>query len=230
MSTTTAPAAPAVIEQSVAALTHGRYLLSLPASGSAKGAPVLIGFHGYGENAESMLAELRRIPGADEWVICSIAALHRFYRVKTGEIVGSWMTKQDREQMIEDNVRYVTSIVMQVLNVWETSGIVLLAGFSQGAAQTYRTASSYYGPGCSGMIILAGDVPPEIDASILPPILIGRGTQDEWYSEEKMKKDLDVLEKAEAQVETCIFDAGHVWTDEFREAAGRFLVRIQKEA
>ena len=92
----------------IPALIHGRYVLETPAR--VDGAPLLVGFHGYGESAEKHLEELRRIPGASRFVLCAVQALHPFYN-RTGDVIASWMTRLDREQAILDNVRYVASVV-----------------------------------------------------------------------------------------------------------------------
>ena len=81
--------------------TTGRYLVE---RGPA-GAPLLVGFHGYGQNAEMLLDDLRHIPGAEAWTLVSIQALHRFYDRKTGEVVASWMTSQDREAAISPSLK-----------------------------------------------------------------------------------------------------------------------------
>lgn len=199
----------------VATTTHGRYLV-------APGADQLlvIGFHGYGENAERHLADLQRIGGIGEWTVASVQALHPFYNSKTQEVIASWMTSLDRETAIADNIAYVRL----VREAFPRAEAVVFEGFSQGAAMAYRAAAA-----CSarGVIILGGDVPPDVIESgvTLPPVLIGRGVKDEWYSEEKLKKDLRYLEST-TQVETCIFDGGHEWTSDFRDAASRFLRMI----
>jgi predicted esterase len=96
---------------------------------------------------------------------------------------------------------------------------LVFLGFSQGVAMAYRAAYSH--PNASGVIALAGEVTPDI-AGPLPPVLIGRGTQEEWYTDEKLKKDLSILATI-TTVETCVFNGGHEWTEEFRGAAGEFL-------
>lgn len=213
-------------EHTIAALIHGRYLVD---RGSGKpGRPLLVGFHGYGENAERHLEKLRLIPGADDWVLCAVGALHRFYNTKTGDVIGSWMTSQEREQAIVDNVRYVAGVVAAVRREEETSDTLVMAGFSQGVAMAYRAALRSGYP-CHGLLILAGDVPPELakgPTAIFPPILLGRGTEDEWYSEEKMDRDIDILEKKGADVTTCVFEGGHIWGEPYIEAAGEFLVSV----
>ena len=91
--------------------TTGRYLVE-PAP--QPGAPFLVGFHGYGQRAEHLLEELRRIPGAAGWTLVAVQALHRFYSTKTREVVGSWMTSLDRDQAIEDNISYVLRVVAEL--------------------------------------------------------------------------------------------------------------------
>ena len=196
---------------SIAARTHGRYLVE-------DGPPerLLVGFHGYGENADQSLAQMLKIPGVEQWTVVAVQALHRFYRGRgSGVIAASWMTSQDRERGIADNIDYVRSVVADL----PTPRRLVFLGFSQGAAMAYRAAYSH--PNASGVIALAGELTPDI-AGPLPPVLIGRGTREEWYTHEKLKKDLSILATI-TTVETCIFDGGHEWTEEFRVAAGGFL-------
>jgi predicted esterase len=195
---------------SIAARTHGRYLVE-------EGPPerLLVGFHGYGENADVSLAEMLKIPGVEQWTVVAVQALHRFYRGRTPTIAASWMTSQDRERAITDNIDYVRSVVAE----FPTPRRLVFLGFSQGVAMAYRAAYSH--PNANGVIALAGEVTPDI-AGPLPPVLIGRGTREDWYTDEKLKKDLSILATI-TTVETCIFDGGHEWTEEFRVAAGRFL-------
>lgn len=226
--------APAVRKHAVAALVHGRYLVADDgAVDPGDGAPLLVGFHGYGENAGRHLAALRRIPGAAAWRLCAVEALHPFYTRSTGEVVGSWMTRRDRERAIEDNLRYAASVIADVKRRYRTGRTLVIAGFSQGVAMAYRTAFGSGHP-CQGLLALAGDVPPDVAArgatAAAPRILLGRGTRDEWYSEAKMAVDLETLAAMEATVETCVFEEGHVWAKAYLEAAGAFLKRIAEPA
>jgi predicted esterase len=217
-------------EKSIATTVHGRYYLE---GSEAPGAPLLVGFHGYGENARNHLRQLRRIEGVEQWRRCGVQALSLFYNNKTGDVLGSWMTKLGREQAIEDNIRYVASVLRQIgageASDGETGGHPLVyAGFSQGVAMAYR-AAAWSGLPCHGLIALAGDVPPDLVAESsapLPPILLGRGTEDAWYNEEKMQQDLEILTARGAEVETCVFPGGHEWGQAFIDACGGFLARL----
>jgi predicted esterase len=200
--------------------THGRYLVDVPVG--AGPLPVLVGFHGYKENADHMLAALVRIRGEHAWLLVSVQALSRFYD-RTQQIVGSWMTRQDRDLAIADNIAYAASVIAAVRLEYSTTNALVCAGFSQGVAMAYR-AAAFAGP-ATGAVMLAGDVPPDVApvAATLPPVLIGRGMSDEWYSAGKGAADQQTLRTAGVRVEEHVFDAGHVWDATFIERARAFV-------
>lgn len=208
--------------RTIAAQVHGTYLVQPAAAGSTAG--WLVGFHGYGENAERHLRELRSLPNTSGWGLCAVQALHPFYNSKTGEVVASWMTKLDREAAIADNLAYVRSVVAE-LRQEAPGGRLVYGGFSQGVAMAWR-AGVLGGHPCDGVIALAGDVPPELaevpDWGVRRALLV-RGTGDTWYTAEKEAEDLALLRKKGVAVETCVFAGGHEWSAEARRAAGEFL-------
>jgi predicted esterase len=163
---------------SVETPTHGRALIrdaSIPHSS----AHVLVGFHGYAQNAEDMLSELERVPGSERWTLVSVQALHRFYGRNQERVIASWMTRQDRELAIADNIGYVNRVVGTILNATADTRTVFV-GFSQGVAMAYRAAVlGAHRPGY--LIAVGGDVPPDIQvatADRFPPILIATGESD----------------------------------------------------
>ncbi|MBA3886561.1 MAG: hypothetical protein H0X67_12650, partial [Acidobacteria bacterium] len=155
----------------------------------------------------------------------SVQGLHRFY-TRREEVVASWMTREDRELAIADNVGYVTGGVAAVRRDYPVGAPLVCVGFSQGVAMAYRAWAS--GIGATGLIVLAGDVSPGVRsrASVLPPTLIGRGTKDEWYSSSKLQADLGVLEGGVVRVETVEFDGGHAWDEAMVQEARGFLSRL----
>ena len=214
--------------ETVEARVLGRYLVSPPVSHGR--APLLVGFHGYGDNAERNLIEMRRLPGASRWLLVSVDALHRFYSSRWNTIVGCWMTRQDREAAIANNLAYVGKVIENVKQDWNTTGSVVFLGFSQGVAMAYRAALRIR-PQATGVIALAGDVPPELQSDHTvhwPKILVGRGVDDTWYTAAKLEADLSFLRTVGSSVESLEFTGGHEWTDEFRFAAGGFLARCSE--
>jgi predicted esterase len=186
---------------------------------------VLVGFHGYAETAEDHLAELAKIPGTEAWLLVAIQALHPFY-TRSQRVVASWMTSADREHAIADNIDYVGRVLDRVRSDHPTRPPLVFSGFSQGGAMAYRAAANYR---ADGLIVLAADAPPDILAQphvSLPPILIGRGSRDEWYTDAKQGADLAALSGIGARAEPCVFDGGHEWTDPFRTAVARVLRQL----
>jgi predicted esterase len=184
--------------------------------------------------AERMLADLERVPGADRWQIVSVQGLHLFYAKNSQTIMASWMTRQDRELAIADNVEYVNRVIDQLartLNPLNPLNLVFV-GFSQGVAMAYR-AALLGKHRAAGVIALGGDIPPEFKTDAThewPPVLIGAGDQEVWYTDTKVRSDEAVLVSHGVEHEVVRYRGGHEWTDEFREAVGRTLERIRHTA
>jgi predicted esterase len=214
-----------VIERTIASSTHGRYLVE-PAD-TAGPAPLLVGFHGYAEAAETQLERLRSVPGSQGWLLVSVQGLNRFYRRRSGDVVAGWMTRQDRELAIADNRAFIAAVVDQVAQQWRVASSLVFAGFSQGVATAFRAACTSPRR-VSGVIALGGDVPPELDGATLArtrTALLGRGQRDEWYPADLFAADAARLREAGVDVGTVILDGGHEWTPAFSAEAGAFLKR-----
>jgi predicted esterase len=207
----------------VEARAHGRYRVAPPASAAAG---ILVGFHGYGESGQDNLDELRRIPGLEGWALVAVDALHAFYDRKGERVLRSWMTRDLREEAIDDNVRYVRAILEAVRRRFGWRLPVALLGFSQGASTAWR-AALLGGHEVDAVIALAGDVPPEL--ARLPPApfprraLLARGDADDWYTEAKLAADEALLLARGIAVERFVFTGGHQWSDEVRAAVAALL-------
>src|SRR5207253_9601007 len=134
----------------IAATVHGRFVVR-------DGPPerVMIGFHGYAETAETHLDELAKIRGIDRWTIASVQALHPFYAARTQQVVASWMTRQDRELAIADNIAYVRSVI----EWFHDPETIVCFGYSQGGAMVYRAAADYGRR--AGWVVIGDSVPPD---------------------------------------------------------------------
>ena len=198
---------------------HGRVLVRPGTS-----AHLLVGFHGYAESAGDQLPRLESIPSARDWTLASIQGLNRFYRGRTQDVVAGWMTREDRDAAIADNIAYVDHAVDRLRESFASAGMLVFAGFSQGAAMAYRAAVRGRFA-ATAVIAVGGDVPPELltaTGNVFPPVLIIRGTRDEWYTEAKLNADVTALRDRGTRVTPIVCDAGHEWsslvidhTDEF---------------
>jgi predicted esterase len=191
-------------------------------------AVTIVGFHGYAQSAEDMMDVLHRVPGSAEFTLVSVQALHRFYARGDQKIVASWMTRQDREETIADNVAYVDRVLETtsgVVSAKTTPDVVFMLGFSQGVAMAYRAALLGKNR-AAGVIAIGGDIPPdvkEVPADRWPTVLIAAGAKDQWYTAEKVSADEAFLKHHGVAHEIHRSDAGHEATDDMLAAAGRVI-------
>lgn len=205
---------------SIEAPAHGRVLVR--DVDSPRG--LLVGFHGYAETAETQLERLAAVPGTDAWTLVAAQGLNRFYRGRTQDVVAGWMTRQDRDDAIRDNVAYVDNVIEATRNGSEP---IVVAGFSQGVAMAFR-AAVLGRAGVNGVIAVGGDIPPELlagsaSASPFPRVLLIRGATDDWYTAKKLDADMSALRARGEEPEAFTHDGGHEWTADVAMAAGDFL-------
>jgi predicted esterase len=208
---------------------HGRVLWRAPEERPVAG--LLVGFHGYGEQADLQMERLATVPGAARWGLASVQALNRFYRPRSQEVVASWMTRQDRDAAIADNLRYVDAAVDAVHHACRSGQLVVVyAGFSQGAPMAFR-AAVHGRARCGGVIAVGGEIAPELLAepgARFPPVVLVRGTRDEWYSQAKLDADVAALEARRVAVRAVVFDGGHEWSGDAAQAAGELLAAVHE--
>jgi predicted esterase len=141
------------------------------------------------------------------------------------------MTRQDRDHAIVDNVAYVDRVVEGEIARFPTGTVqapsLVYLGFSQGASMAYR-AAVLGSRAARGVVALAGDIPPELKSGASrrqewPPVLVGVGAAENWYTPDKVSADTTFLVSQGVKADVCRFAGGHEWTDEFRAAAGRWL-------
>ena len=202
---------------SVATTTHGRVLVRRAASPRG----ILAGFHGYLESADVQLARLESMDVPD-WTLVSIQALHRVYRGRTQDIAASWMTRQDRETTIDDNVAYVAAVLRQM----QHGALPLVhVGFSQGGQMAFRAAVRGRDP-AAGVVSVGADVPPELLADSrarFPAVLLMRGTGDTWYTQAKHEADIGALRARGVNVDPLVFAGAHEWNAAVAAAVATWL-------
>ena len=162
---------------------------------------------------------LQRVPGADGCTLVSIQALNRFYTRGDQKIVASWMTRQDRDLAIADNIEYVDRALDGVNQRF------VAVGFSQGVAMAYRAGLLGRHP-FDGVIAIGGDVPPDVKdvpADRWPRVLIAAGAADQWYTAEKVAADEKFLTGHGVTHVVYRHDTGHEITAGVLDAVARHL-------
>ena len=213
-------AALALKSLNIATRIHGRVLVREAEDPVA----VIAGFHGYMENADIQMARLEALPDSGRATLISVQGLNRFYRGRTEEVVAGWMTRQDREAMIADNIEYTDRALDSSA---PTTSPLFTSGFSQGVAMAFRAALRGRRR-VSGVVAVGGDVPPELleDPTLaFPAVLLARGERDDWYTNAKLEADASALRARHTPVETLVYQGAHDWTVEVAAAAARFIGR-----
>jgi predicted esterase len=208
----------------IPALTHGVALVRPAHAAASRG--LLVGFHGYMETALTEMNRLSTIPGSGSWTLVSVEGLHRFYRGRSQEVVASWMTREDREVAIADNLAYVAAVLDEIPH--DPSTRIVYTGFSQGVAMAFR-AAVLGRDRASGVISVGGDVPPELlaDAAVrFPPVLFARGTRDELLTQPRFDADFAALTGRGVAARSLLYEGAHEWTAEVAQAAAAFLESV----
>jgi predicted esterase len=212
----------------IPATVHGRVLVRPPATQGPH--RWLVGFHGYAQNAQVFLDLLRQVPGSERWLLVAVQALHPFYYGRTQEVVANWMTRQDRELAIADNIAYVDAVVVGLEREFGPAAALVYAGFSQGVAMAFRAGVAGR-HACDAVLAAGGDLPPELRAMTggrWPRIVLCTGTEDDWHTPARLEDDAAFLRSRSVRTEAIVFEGGHEWSAGVLAAAGRLLADLEQ--
>lgn len=99
---------------------------------------LLIALHGYGQLPNYFGRKFDEL--SEDYFIVIPEGTHRFYlEGASGRVGASWMTKEAREDDIEDNSNYLNQL-LKILTSNKSFEKIILLGFSQGGA----TAARYF--------------------------------------------------------------------------------------
>ena len=178
--------------------------------------------HGYGQLAAKFLEPF--LPLETPWRrIVAPEGLSRFYLdrsrvgVNTQAGVGAtWMTREDREHEIEDQIAYLDVLLDQVQPETSASSVRLrLLGFSQGVATVTRWLVRGRRVRADEVILWAGSVPADVDLSMLAsrlagaPVVFAVGTRDELAPWAAADVELGRFTGAGIQARLVTFAGGH---------------------
>lgn len=210
----------------IATQTHGRYCLSVPENQGPW--PLLMGLHGYAEKAETQMQRLVSIEQAQAWMLLCPQALNAFYTPGHADVVAGWMTRQDRDIAITDNIAYLSSLLDIVLEQYAVPDTIAILGYSQGAAQAWRLAAM--GPhSCAGVIAISGDLPEELtteDLAKIPSALLIRGREDAVYKRDLFLSDARRLEEAGVPIRTEEIEGEHDWETACEGILSKYLQEL----
>jgi predicted esterase len=175
--------------------------------------------HGYGQLAEYFIRHFAHLHTADPTgtVIVAPEGLSRFYLTGTsGRVGAAWMTRADRLAEIDDQNRYLSQLLAQLLTQCPIGVRVTILGFSQGTATVSRWLTRNAVTWRPHQLVLwAGDFPADIDdvaarqLLVQLPVTLISGNQDEYVPADKLQEQADTLQQQGARVATLQFEGGH---------------------
>ena len=172
-------------------------------------------FHGYGQLAKEFIKNFEIIKSA-KTVIVAPEALNKFYlRGFNGKIGAAWMTKEDRENEIENYVEMIDNIYKDIfINVDFSKVQFNVLGFSQGAHTAVRWLDRTKTK-INNMLLWSGTFPHDcnyrenIDYWSNVKIKIILGTNDRFISEDHRKSELEYLDDRKFNYELITYENGH---------------------
>ncbi len=117
-------------------------------------------FHGYGQLAKFFIKKFESLDPDKNFIIAPQGLSKYYLEGFYGRVGASWMTKEDRLTEIENQYRYIQSVLNEIGDI--SNKELIYFGFSQGTATMGRFAAWSKIP-FHKMIIWAGTFPPDIE-------------------------------------------------------------------
>lgn len=174
---------------------------------------VLYALHGYRQLVSYFIASFQVL--ADQGVmVIAPEGLNRFYvEGYSGQVGATWMTKEDREDDIQDYLAYLDQLHADVFSKWSHLPFHLL-GFSQGGATASRWLS-HSEANFESFTLYASVFPNDFDFPAMKSRLDGMalticfGDQDRFADEATIAKKMDWLKSYNYAPELLRFEGQH---------------------
>ena len=207
-----------VVEHHIAVRRTARYYTLGSATHETR--DLWIACHGYGQLAKPFLQSMAKV-AAPHRLIVAPEGLSRFYVDRTSmstdpppKLGASWMTREDRDVEIADQVVYLESLLAEVRAELRGDVRLRLLGFSQGVA----TVSRWILRGTvqpTDVVLWAGSFPPEIDPTEFSQRVKGAAVKMVFGSRDQLalmatgKEQLERLTGAGIDAHLISFEGGH---------------------
>lgn len=153
---------------------------------------LLITLHGYGQLPSYFGRKFEEL--TNEFFVVIPEGMHRFYlEGSSGRVGASWMTREAREDDIQDNLNYLNRLINSITSNKSFEKIFLL-GFSQGGATAARFF--YSNLTIDHLILWACIFPPDLIIenevrTVSKSNLFILGNQDPYFSENQFSDTLN---------------------------------------
>lgn len=154
--------------------------------------------HGQGQLSEYFIKKFEILDAEKNFILAPQGLSKYYLEGFSGRVGASWMTKEDRLTEIDNQYRFLSSVLDNHKEV--LSKELILFGFSQGAATIGRFAANAKIP-FSKMVIWAGTFPPDIEPNAYnfltgeEEIIYFTSRTDPFFKEEMIDAQNDVMER-----------------------------------
>ncbi len=188
------------------------YIIGKP---SEKISSVWFVLHGYGQLARDFIKYFRPVV-SESAIVVAPEALNKFYlKGFDGKIGAAWMTREDREEEVDDYVSYLDSVYDEVIREGHfRKAKITILGFSQGSYSAVRWATRGRSKS-DRMILWGGGIPSDVDAdkiksySDMTPLIIVAGDKDQFVTEEEISRETERLNSIKLNYQIKRFKGGH---------------------
>ena len=198
------------------------YDLYVPDGEPSRPRPLVVAFHGYEGNKESMMSLMRRV-NSEDLVIASVQGPNSFFVRDEGEPDNSkigfgWMMLYKAEETMRLHHETLRAVIRdtEAVHAIDRRAIFLVA-FSQSVSLNYRFA--FTNPGVvRGVIAVCGGIPGDWDQDKYKEtdtdVLIIAGDTDQFYPLERTRTFKNALASRARSVDFMSFPVGHVFPRE----------------
>ena len=176
---------------------------------------VWVVLHGYGMLSEFFIQKFKKLENKNTLILAP-EALNRFYiDTNYGRVGASWMTKDERQDDIKENIKYLNSLMDQVIKeIGHNRFKINVLGFSQGGATACRWLFKS-GLKFENLIMWAGDIPKDtltednrLKWNDMNTHLV-MGKKDELINEEMKAKFLKLVTDYKLDYKLTLYDGDH---------------------
>ena len=176
---------------------------------------VWVVLHGYGMLSEFFIQKFKKLENKNTLILAP-EALNRFYiDTNYGRVGASWMTKDERQDDIKENIKYLNILMDQIIKeIGHNRFKINVLGFSQGGATACRWLFKS-GLKFENLIMWAGDIPKDtlteenrLKWSDMNTHLV-MGKKDELINEEMKAKFLKLVTDYKLDYKLTLYDGDH---------------------
>ena len=173
-----------------------------------------IAFHGYGQKASRLVSKFQTFSPNEHFVV-SPEGLHRFYwEGVTGDVVSSWMTKENRYDDIADYVSFINGVDTASGYSRKKNVKKIAFGFSQGCATLWRWLFNTR-PDIDDIVFWAGWLPEDmlfhqhLDYLQTKRLYFVYGDQDEYLTQARLDVLFDRFDSEQLNIKKISFKGTH---------------------